>query len=324
MKEYSNIYTNIFQAYLGSGLDKEIQIENNCTRALINTLLHSDDQLTCNFINFCAGREIVSQTNEVNKYLLQPSLTEDMAKCKRGFILAITDKLIKKTDNKKEGRADAALIFGDTLLLIETKLPGNTLDNSQLERHKDTYFDSQEIVDNSIKNWSEVLIFFQSQKEVFTKEKHPITNFLVSQFEEFCEINGLGVMNEDYHIRNLPKESQVMAKTVLEYISEMYNGQLRDLKNVKGGIAFQKENTAGYFAKIATGSSRNCLILYFSKSNQSVGLDYQRKFNEIGIGNRRTVKDDEKYPNEAYINLSKVKEINEITKYIHDAFIMRP
>jgi hypothetical protein len=119
-----------------------------------------------------------------------------------------------------------------------------------------------------------------------------------------------------------PPGSKKMVEQVDEYITNN-SAFLVFEPNAKMGIAYKRTGRRGGFAKLCTG--RKCLILRYGTAGDKNGLEVQNRINSLlGKEYPRMKTDGSKYPHEAFIKLEWVNNINDITKFIDEAYQLRP
>lgn len=134
-----SIYKNIFHYYRGqtrkgAEVTKQLQIENNATKAFINVLQHSSPILTRNFIQWLGLKE-----NSVDsfEYMYQVS-NEHQRKSPQAVVIGIaeTEKVINNFQDEKYYIPDEAILSNLVSILIETKIGLNSyLEINQIEGH---------------------------------------------------------------------------------------------------------------------------------------------------------------------------------------------
>ncbi|GAA0501720.1 hypothetical protein GCM10008986_31520 [Salinibacillus aidingensis] len=160
-----SIYQNIFHYYRGQTKNSSkktqiLQIENNVTKAFLNVLQHSSNELTTSFINM-----LDIDTNSINNYEYRYQVSSPLSKITTiGVVVGIAEnKEIRKGVPKEYGIPDGAIISNNVSILIENKIGYNSfLDQKQLERHKGTFAKGQKIMEEPlILSWQEVRCFFR-------------------------------------------------------------------------------------------------------------------------------------------------------------------
>ncbi|MEJ1511764.1 hypothetical protein R3O67_00005 [Bacillus cereus] len=321
-KEFSQ-YDNIFHYFRGGNVDKdnELQIENNVTKALINVLQHSSLALTKNLISFLGFKV---QGSEYDYRLQIASQLSEIAKT--GSVLGIADTTHVIENNRRlkseSGVPDAAILSKELNLLIEVKTGRNSyLSYDQLNRHK-RKFSNDQLINEAVKiiTWDELRVFFRKQQNYFGGES--ITRFLLKQFEEFCEINGLGKKTKEHYFLHFNSRARALAREIDEFIWEGSDFNVIDPGSTMG-IGYKRKGRKGGFGKLCT--KRKCLILRFGSAGDDMGEVFQREINQcLGSTYPRTDTDDTDYLHEAFVNLDWVEDIEQIKPYIIKAYELKP
>ncbi|KZZ84388.1 hypothetical protein [Bacillus sp. SJS] len=319
------IYQNVFHYYRGQTKNKDegtkiLQIENNVTKAMLNVLQHSNPSLTINFAKWL-GFNAVKMRNFEYRYQVKGCLTN---KTPYAAIIGIAEsKVIKKGKITSSNIPDAAILSEEISLLIENKIGYNSfLLKEQLDGHKKN-FAPQQYVNNEpiLLSWKEVRNFFKANQTVYKENGDALTVFLLTQFEEFCIINGIGdrQRSKDYFFLHFEKEkARKLAEEVDLYIVNNPNFNSEDA-GTKDGIGYKKVGSTK-FATLTTARQR-CLILHIGAPNQRLGLKIQEKIDEmLKRGFDRKAYEIDKYPHEAYIRLEWVTDINQIYPFIDYAY----
>jgi len=210
----SDPHHNIFYFYRGpeskrkkkeSNSDgKDIQIENNTTKALINVLKHCTPAICKKFANFFFKLDL----DEKNvKYVLQkPTIGEQRIKSKKNRLIYMIiperfssidmDTLIEKIElnnlDSQSSIPDAWIWDNHNVILIESKT-NIKLDKDQLSRHINLLEPTQK---PKIIHWEKIYNFFKNLIEksedlrISTKDK-----FILNQFIEYLELINLSKFN---------------------------------------------------------------------------------------------------------------------------------
>lgn len=132
-----SIYKNIFHYYRGqtrkgSEETKQLQTENNVTKAFINVLQYSSPILIRNFIQWLGLKE-----NSIDSFEYMYQVSYQLhRKTPQAVVIGIaeTDKIINNIRNKKYYIPDGAILSNSVSILIETKIGLNSyLEINQLE-----------------------------------------------------------------------------------------------------------------------------------------------------------------------------------------------
>jgi hypothetical protein len=323
-----SIYKNIFHYYRGqtrkgSEETKQLQIENNTTKAFINVLQHSSPMLTMRFLEWLG---LYAKETDKFEYMYQVS-NELHRKTPQAVVVGIseTDKIINNLQDKKYYIPDGAILSNSVSILIETKIGLNAyLDINQLEGHKKRFAINQKVDENIILTWNEIRNFFQEQLSYFKKANDILTCFLLEQFEEFCIINCIGgtKTNEYFFLQFEKVKAQELARKIHDYIwSESGYQDIQDAET-KDGIGYKRIGKSK-FATLTTQRQR-CFILHIGKKEQMLGLSVQKEIDTL-LGRKFDRKDYEieKYPHEAYIRLEWIDNFEQIKPYIDLAYNLR-
>ncbi|AAS39788.1 TPA: hypothetical protein QCQ73_004349 [Bacillus cereus] len=316
-------YDNIFHYFRGGSREQknDLQIENNVTKALINVLQHSSFVLTKNLISFL-GFQV--QGSEYDYRVQISSQLSEVTKI--GVILGIAESnhVIKNNQimNIKSGVPDAAILSKEISLLIEVKTGANSyLSYNQLNRHKGK-FSSEQLINEAVKiiTWDELRVFFRKQQNYFEGES--ITCFLLKQFEEFCEINGVGKKTKEHYFLHFNPRTRALAREIDEFIWKGSGFDTIDPNSTKG-IGYKRKGRRGGFGKLCIG--RKCLILRYGSDGDPIGEQFQKEIDScLGRTYLRSNTDDKKYPHEAFVNLDWVENVEQIKPYIIKAYELKP
>ena len=323
-----SIYKNIFHYYRGqtrkgSEETKQLQIENNTTKAFINVLQHSSPLLTKNFIQSLGFME---QGMDNFEYMYQVS-NELHRKTSKAVVIGIaeTDKIINNFQEKKYYIPDGAILSNSISILIESKIGLNSyLDSNQIEGHKSRFAVNQQVGENIILTWEKVRSFFKEQHELFSKNNEVLTCFLLEQFEEFCVINCIGSpkTNEYFFLQFEKVKAQELARKIHHYIWK--EAGYKDIQDAEtnDGIGYKSVGKPK-FATLTTQRQR-CLILHIGKRDKKLGLSIQMEIDSLlGRDFERKNYEVDKYPHETYIRLEWVDAFEQIRPYIDLAYQLR-
>ena len=323
-----SIYKNIFHYYRGqtrNGSDetKQLQIENNTTKAFLNVLQHSSPVLTMRFIELIGLNRSNKNTFE---YMYQVS-NELHQLTPQAIVIGIaeTDRLENNLQNKNYYIPDGAILSESVSILIETKIGLKSyLEENQLEGHKMRFAINQKPEENVILTWKEIRDFFQNQLQHFRLANDLLTCFLIEQFEEFCVINCIGgtKTNEYFFLQFEKVKAQELARKIHTYIwNESGYKDIQDA-GTKDGIGYKRIGKPK-FATLSTQRQRH-FILHIGKKDRGMGQSIQQEIDEV-IGRKfnRQNNEVEKYPHEAYIRLEWVNNFDQIKPYIDLAYNLR-
>jgi hypothetical protein len=318
-------YDNIFHYFKGQSGDESntLQSENNATKALINVLQHGSKELTDCFLKLIDESVTLKKENEFTFMLQITDKLEDIGTT--GFVLGIAENINERHASdysNKNSIPDAAIVSDEIVVLIETKIGTNSkLDTGQMEKHKEKFHKNQVFQhDFEFLTWGEIREFFKEKQKIYTNET--ITGFLLHQFDQFCEINGLGGRTRAHYFNYFSLKARKLAIEIDDYL---WNGtfEIIDPPNTERGIAYKRKDRRGGFAKLCT--DRKCLILRYGRQGSSKGLEFQDKINQLlGIIYPRSNTDNKEYLHETYLDLRWVKDLNDIKPFIQKAYEMKP
>lgn len=319
------VYNNIFHYFKGSSNqhEHELQFENNATKALINVLQHSTPKITTGFLQLVNEYHNLQQ-HETYTYALQVgSKLENVAKT--ALVLGIAEErtIMQETSKQRNSSIpDAAIISEDFALLIETKIGHSSkLSKEQLEHHYDKFHDKQKNIETPlILTWKEIRRHFAEVEKQY--DPNSISHFLLKQFDEFCEINGLGGTSHEHHFLKLPLASRDMAKQIDSYIWSTYH-DVFEPPQTKRGIAYKRERRRAGFGKLCT--DRKCLILRYGSKGSLKGLEMQEKVDRVfGKSFERKGRDITGYTHETYIDYQVVTQLDNLIPFIHSSYQETP
>ncbi len=202
MPTASRRHRNCFYYFRGPGSkahdsDVDKQLEDNCTKALINTLEHGGPGLTRSFISTFVDADLGDSTDRF-RYFLQ-SGPDDPARDRVLLGIAELDEIDPKSWIHEGGpagsRVDAAVDApGRLTVLIETKVVPR-LDGAQLVRHAERWglpapSGSAEGIPAEwvLAKWSDVHRWARGEEETTSTQPGA---FLLGQLSEFLELAGL-------------------------------------------------------------------------------------------------------------------------------------
>lgn len=249
-------YQNIYYYYRGPQRERlikgqisfDVQLENNTTKALINTLIYCKPEICLNFLKQMLKRKIT----DINfNYLLQVKTigAEKIKSRKERILWVICSSGIcpKEIDLSKveiipssadSSLPDAWIWNGEAVILIESKTRSK-IELDQLKRHiRLLEFDSVLIVSY----WEEIHDYFDG---LIKNDKNIIgvDLFLIKQFTKYLELVSLSSFNgwndEDFDFFFLYEkdkdEIERMKTKMQQFVSEVLNDKkLSDLLEDKG------------------------------------------------------------------------------------------
>ncbi len=197
---------NIFDYYRGPEVtDSEVErvktLENNATKALINTLENSSEKLTRELFKEESGIKLEGELSyflQTEPQTIYERVGEEELDIKEVYVIGISEKEKRKTDDSSdseigdESTPDALIQGNEKLIAIEAKTGSGKLKDKQLEKHlkncEKRLKPNKSKIEDSI-SWgklSEVMEEFRDQKKKNDKEF-----FLINEFIEFLEVNNM-------------------------------------------------------------------------------------------------------------------------------------
>ncbi len=218
-------YQNIYYYYRGPRSKEsakikrtyEIQLENNTTKALINTLKHCSPKVCQDFL--IKMLKIPIENNDF-KYILQTQTIGEQkikerlyrilwvlcskAKCEKKIILPKK----KITPSLEKSLPDAWIWNKDTIILIESKTQA-PVDINQLMKHRELLILNSVLI---ISHWEDIHSYFVNLlricKNILDKDR-----FLLEQFSKYLELVSLssfsGWNDEDFDFFHLYEKDNV-------------------------------------------------------------------------------------------------------------------
>jgi hypothetical protein len=192
----ADFHHNIFYYYSGSRQCKDDQcdpqLENNTTKALINTLKYCDRKVTHKFLAWLG----IHSTSKV-EYVFQKQTIgwERIRSAKRKrLLLGITSKTqdigedVCPVTSEEDSRPDAWLFGDDFVILIESKIGAALLDPDQMTRHfKTLQAETRKKPVRKDITWSEIHKFFVE----LLPELDQKNSWLIRQFTQYLEYQGM-------------------------------------------------------------------------------------------------------------------------------------
>ena len=203
----SDPYQNIYYYYRGpraKGSAKtiksyDIQLENNTTKALINTLKHCNPTICQDFL--IEMLKIPIESNDFNYLLQSQTIGEQKIKTRINRILWVICskakcskeiKLPKKigTLSSEKSLPDAWIWNKNAVILIESKTQA-PVDINQLMKHKELLILDSDLI---VSHWEEIHIYFinllKNNNSISDKDR-----FLLQQFSKYLELVSLSSFN---------------------------------------------------------------------------------------------------------------------------------
>lgn len=190
----ADYHHNIFYYYTGakqSVHSREQQLENNTTKALINTLEHCNSQVVIEFLRWLG----ITATEPVEFELQKATISKgDVESKSQRLLLGLTPSRVgnefwtELATPVSDGSLPDAWIYGsDYIVLIESKTAGN-LDPGQTQRHFQklrAWKDQQPMC--KVRTWAEVHRFFRTLLDKLVDKDR----WIVGQFTQYLEGIGL-------------------------------------------------------------------------------------------------------------------------------------
>ena len=212
---FSDPHHNLFYFYRGpeskhkkedsNSVSKDVQVENNTTKALINVLKHCTSGICKEFINSFFKLDL--DISNIKFALQKSTIGEQRIKSKKNRLIymiipekfgsiininRIVEKSITPNLNQHSSIPDAWIWDKNNVILIESKT-NIKVDNDQLYKHINLL---KPTLDPKIIYWEEIYIFFQDLLESSEELKIDIKNkFILNQFIEYLELINLSKFN---------------------------------------------------------------------------------------------------------------------------------
>lgn len=200
----TDFYHNIFYYYRGAqqpDRERERQLEDNTTKALINTLKHCDPKVTFEFLGWLGIKATKPVTLELQKATI--SKGEIGNKSQRLLLGIVPTKEIKnpcaKLGRTVVGEKDScpdAWIYGDNfVVLVESKVEGRegaSLELDQMERHyQKLLVDTEQQPDCRIHTWAEMHRFFKNLSDELADKLTEKDKWIIGQLAQYLELIGM-------------------------------------------------------------------------------------------------------------------------------------
>lgn len=189
----TDFHRNVFSYFMGASQpdhDRQKQLEDNTTKALVNTLEHCPRNVAAAFLEWLG----IPHVRRVNIVQQKASIGDERIHRKsERLLLAIVgtrpkdgDSLFQRLPRRsaQESRPDAWLYGDDFVVLVESKIGDSNLDCNQMACH------SQKLRPTRCKivTWSDVHAFFIGLVGNLTD---PRSRWLVEQFTQYLEWTGM-------------------------------------------------------------------------------------------------------------------------------------
>ncbi|MCX6997598.1 MAG: hypothetical protein NTV49_11045 [Kiritimatiellaeota bacterium] len=270
----TDFHSNVFYYYRGASLSEdqqERQLEDNTTKALINTLEHCDPSLCQTFLTHVLERCVTNpdadsptcwylNTNTEFRFLLQRATLPGggmMGKPKRLLLALVPRKHQEDSQScftaESVSRPDA-WIYGDGFaVLIESKVVGG-LNAGQMERHRGILSPDGVKPREARMTWAEVFHCFSNMQ----KNLNERDQWLVGQFIQFLEWSGMagftGFKKElfDYFRNPGDEDERKWVRESMTAFGERVSAKIKDLGYPKydvGNLHRQDEHCWVAFGK---------------------------------------------------------------------------
>lgn len=221
-----DFHHNIFYYYKGSkdsDQDRERQLEDNTTKALINTLEYGGPEVAYEFLSWLG-----INTTEHIKFELQKKTIGEWkitSKSQRVLLALVPAKsTIAKTEQstKKDSRPDAWIYGDDFVVLIESKVVGGLNTTQMLYHMQKLQLNPNVTPQYEERTWADVHSFFSSTLNNLRSQ----SKFIVSQFTQYLEWNNMsdfiGFNKEifDYFITHDDEETRVWVRNTIQLFAE--------------------------------------------------------------------------------------------------------
>lgn len=265
-----DFHKNIFYYYKGqkdSDEERERQLEDNTTKALINTLELSSPIVSQKFLEFLG----INNNNHINFVLQKDTIGEGLIRQKSiRLLLALLPvkgdfKPINKTDDTLvgESRPDA-WIYGDNfVVLIESKVNGYINPDQMNKHYLKLYAGTNDQIDYKELTWPELHHFFST----IVNNLEEKDRFIVSQFIQYLEWNSMsdftGFEKEifDYFFTRDDEDTRKWARNTLKSFSD------KVLIKIKEIDPFYKENIIGNLKS----THDHCWVAFGSDPKKQMG-----------------------------------------------------
>lgn len=225
----TDLHHNVFFYYRGPHTDSrayEAQLENNTTKALINTLKHAQPPVRGEFLS-CLG---CPYDQEAELFLQSAPVPVDVLREKKHRLLLaiVREKSRWRPDLSGEAtarrtRPDAWIVGKDLAVVIESKTKPGTIDETdkqEIQRHFDN-LGPRDGRDYKELTWTEIHEFFGG----LHTEDH-LDAWLVEQFVQYleymnmCDFTGLKEEFFDYFFTHDRQDSRTWVKKTMEKFAD--------------------------------------------------------------------------------------------------------
>jgi len=251
----TDLHRNVFSYFLGASQpdrDRQRQLEDNTTKALVNTLEHCGRDIAVKFLQWLG----ISAAGSIRFAQQKSSIGDDRIRGKsQKLLLAIVgtrfedeDTVFKLLKNRPTGdsRPDAWLYGDDFVVLIESKVGDSNLDLNQLACHWHKLRPNRCV----IRTWSEVHRFFVGLANGMADTK---SKWMVEQFTEYLELTGMtefvGFKEEMFEFFVAAERDPEAQKWVRGAVDGLAEKVLNGKDGLKTFDEWYSHKTVGNFAK---------------------------------------------------------------------------
>jgi hypothetical protein len=231
----SHFHHNIFYYYRGAKnqeLDHERQLEDNTTKALVNTLQHSGKEVPMAFLNWLG----IDQPDHIQFKLQKKTIGEGLIRRKKTrILLSLVPKKSRRTllnkSDKKDARPDAWIYGDDFVVLIESKVAGYI--NASQNRHhfEKLRSDGDPLPEVQERTWAEAHSFFtRLSRNITGKSKWMAHQF--SQYLEFCNMTAFTGFEKEIFDFFFIHDSEETKQWVRETVQNFADALLPFLKKI--------------------------------------------------------------------------------------------
>lgn len=280
----TDFHHNLFYYYKGahqSYKEAEHQLENNTTKALVNTLEYCSDLVAVSFLEWIG---ITPAGDQIKFKLQKKALGEQdiLAKSQRLLLGIVPTKADKDPSALLEGKVadedscpDAWIYGGEFVVLIENKVNG-PLNTDQMQRHAHKLQGGMERrPEFKVLTWAQVHSFFKRLLNESLNKLSDKDKWILDQFTQYLEEIGMsefiGLESEifDYVVTLDDEDARQKVRATMRSFAEKILAQIRDLVFYEGyddGVIHQGDR----YYWVAFGPKDN---KYRKWAHQTVALD---------------------------------------------------
>ena len=273
----ADFHHNIYYYYRGvtqADYQYERQLEDNTTKALINTLEHTSQSVSQSFLNWLGINESEKPIFELQrKSIGEAKICGKSQRLLLGLIPSSTQEniTIRGDCTNDDSRPDAWIYGADYVVLIESKIVG-TLHSHQMKYHMQKLQDDKDNnVRCEVRTWADIHRFFvQILPELNDKNK-----WLVNQFTDYlerismAEFTGFNPEVFDYFIRHDDEDVRKWVKDKMIGFAEKIQPRLFELDSFYDGYDLGRLELKQPYSWIAFGPKDRA---YRQKAHQTVAV----------------------------------------------------